>query len=80
VWRKTASGPERPEWTDTEIADAIRVSLPSMERLRKRVVPEGVEAASQDRPRWEKEIWRFLAGHWCPPAARRLDGTPSGHP
>jgi transposase len=47
------AGPEGPEWSDTKIAEAVEVSRPTVERLRKRAVTEGVEAALQDRPRWE---------------------------
>jgi primosomal protein N' len=50
---KADAGPEGPEWTDTKIAEAVEVSRPTIERLRKRAVTEGVEAALQDRPKWE---------------------------
>jgi transposase len=50
---KADAGPEGPEWSDTKIAKAVEVSRPTVERLRKRAVTEGVEAALQDRPRWE---------------------------
>ena len=50
---KADAGPEGPEWTDTKIAEAVEVSCPTVERLRKRAVTEGVKAALQDRPKWE---------------------------
>ncbi len=50
---KADAGPEGPEWTDTKIAEAVEVSRPTIERLRKRAMTEGVEAALQDRPKWE---------------------------
>ena len=45
--------PEKQEWSDTKIAEAVEVSRPTVERLRKRAVKEGIEAALHDRPRWE---------------------------
>jgi transposase len=50
---KADQGPEKQEWTDTKIAEAVEVSRPTVERLRKRAATEGVEAALCDRPRWE---------------------------
>lgn len=50
---KADRGPEKQEWTDTKIAEAVEVSRPTVERLRKRAVEDGVEAALHDRPRWE---------------------------
>jgi transposase len=50
---KADHGPEKQEWTDTKIAEAVEVSRPTVERLRKRAALEGVEAALHDRPRWE---------------------------
>jgi transposase len=50
---KADRGPEKQEWTDTKIAEAVEVSRPTVERLRKRAVLEGIEAALQDRPRWQ---------------------------
>lgn len=54
----TADG---PGWEDAVIAEATEVSIPTIERLRKRAVSEGVEAAIQDRPR--------------PPRGGKLDGA-----
>jgi len=45
---KADAGPEGPEWTDTKIAEAFEVSVPTVERLRKRAVTEGIEAALQE--------------------------------
>lgn len=50
---KADRGPEKQEWSDTKIAEAVEVSRPTVERLRKRAAREGVEAALHDRPRWE---------------------------
>lgn len=46
---KADEGPEGPEWTDTKIAEAFEVSRHTIERLRKRAVTHGVEAALQER-------------------------------
>src|SRR5437588_13033228 len=42
-------GEDGPGWTDTVIAEAFAVSVPTVERLRKRAVTEGVEAALEER-------------------------------
>src|SRR4051794_19878859 len=39
-----------PEWTDTRIAEAVRVSVRTIERVRQRFVEEGLEAALLPRP------------------------------
>ena len=46
---KADSGPEGPEWSDTKIAEAFDVSTQTVERLRKRTVTDGVDAALQER-------------------------------
>lgn len=61
VLLKADAGPDGPGWEDAVIADAIEVSIPTIERLRKRAVTDGVEAAIQDRPR--------------PPRTGKLDGA-----
>jgi transposase len=48
---KADAGPEGPEWNDTKIAEAFEVSRQTVERLRKRAVTEGVEAALEERRR-----------------------------
>lgn len=61
VLLKADAGPAGPGWGDAVIADAVEVSIPTIERLRKRAVADGVEAAVADRPR--------------PPRAGKLDGA-----
>jgi transposase len=39
-----------PNWTDTRIAEAVRVSVGTVERVRQRFVEEGLEAALLPRP------------------------------
>ena len=39
-----------PDWTDTRIAEAVRVSVRTIERVRQRFVEEGLEAALSPRP------------------------------
>ena len=39
-----------PEWTDTRIAEAVRISVRTIERVRQRFVEEGLEAALLPRP------------------------------
>ena len=39
-----------PDWTDTRIAEAVRVSVRTIERVRQRFVEEGLEVALMPRP------------------------------
>jgi transposase len=50
-----------PNWTDTRIAEAVRVSVGTIERVRQRFVEEGLEAALLPRP--SRRVY-----------ARKLDG------
>jgi transposase len=50
-----------PDWTDARIAEAVRVSVRTIERVRQRFVEEGLEAALLPRP--SQRIY-----------ARKLDG------
>ncbi len=61
VFLKADTGPAGPGWRDATIAEAVEVSIPTIERLRKRAVDDGVETAIQDRPR--------------PPRPGKLDGA-----
>jgi transposase len=49
VLLKVDQGPQGPAWSDDRAADAFDVSVPTIERLRKRVVEEGIEPALQRR-------------------------------
>lgn len=42
-------GEEGPAWPDTVIAEAFALSVPTVERLRKRAATEGIEAALEER-------------------------------
>ncbi len=61
VLLKADTGLAGPGWRDATIAEAVEVSIPTIERLRKRAVADGVETAIQDRPR--------------PPRPGKLDGA-----
>src|SRR6476469_2036097 len=49
-----------PAWTDDRIADAVEVSVATVERVRQRFVEQGLEAAlvrkKQDKPSREREL------------------------
>jgi transposase len=51
-----------PDWTDTRIAEAVRVSVRTIGRVRQRFVEEGLEAALQPKP--SRRVY-----------ARKLDGA-----
>lgn len=48
---KADASPGGPAWTDRDIAEAIEVSVGTVERARRRFVEEGFEAALDRRPR-----------------------------
>jgi transposase len=47
---KADSGPGGPGWADTAIAEAVEVSQPTIARVRRQYVEEGLEAALNRRP------------------------------
>jgi transposase len=47
---KADQAPGGPAWTDAAIATALEVSIPTIERVRKRFVEESLEAAVRPRP------------------------------
>lgn len=47
---KADQGPGGPAWTDAMIAEALEVSIPTIERVRQRFVEESLEAALRPRP------------------------------
>jgi transposase len=61
VLLKADAADDGPGWRDVVIAEAVEVSIPTVERIRKRAATEGVEAAISDRPR--------------PPRSGKLDGA-----
>lgn len=63
---KADEGPGGPAWTDARIAEALEISTPSVERVRKRCVTEGVEIALNHRPPVRSR-------------PRRLDGSQEAH-
>ncbi len=50
VLLKADQGPGGPAWTDERIAEAVEVSQPTVSRIRKQYVEEGLEAALNRRP------------------------------
>jgi len=47
---KADQGPDGPGWVDKAIAEAVEVSQPTVSRVRKQYVQEGLEAALNRRP------------------------------
>jgi transposase len=70
--------PERTEWSDTKIAEAVEVSRPTVERVRRRAVTEGVEAALHDRPRWEHRRGKLTGEQEARLTALRCSAPPPG--
>jgi transposase len=55
-----------PGWSDQDISNALEVSIPTIERVRRTLVLEGLEAALQRRPATS-------------PRRRKLDGAQEAH-
>ena len=58
---KDDQSPEGPGWVDEEVADAVETSQPTVCRVRKQYVEEGLEAALNRRPP-NREYRRKLDG------------------
>ena len=58
---KADQGPEGPGWVDDAVAEAVEVSQPTVSRVRKQYVEEGLEAALNRRPP-NREYHRKLDG------------------
>ena len=75
---KANAGPEGPEWTDTKIAEALEVGHATVERIRKRAVTDGVEAALTDRPRWENRSGKLSGEEEARLTALACSAPPQG--
>jgi transposase len=58
---KADQSPEGPGWVDEKVAEAVEVSQPTVSRVRKQYVQEGLEAALNRRPP-NREYQRKLDG------------------
>jgi transposase len=58
---KADQSPEGPGWVDEQVADAVEVSQPTVSRVRKQYVQEGLQAAINRRPP-NREYHRKLDG------------------
>ena len=63
---KADQGPEGPGWVDQAIAEAVEVSQPTVSRVRKQYVEQGLEAALNRRPPTREYV-------------RKLDGVQEAH-
>ena len=63
---KADQGPEGPGWADQAIADAVEVSQPTVSRVRKQYVEQGLAAALNRRPPTREYV-------------RKLDGVQEAH-
>ncbi len=59
---KADQGPDGPAWVDHAIADAVEVSQPTISRVRKQYVEQGLEAALNRRPPARRAYVRKLDG------------------
>ena len=63
---KADQGPDGPGWVDQAIAEAVEVSQPTVFRVRKQYLEEGLEAALNRRPPTREYV-------------RKLDGVQEAH-
>lgn len=67
VLLKTDQGEQGPGWSDEQVREAIEVSLPPIERMRRRFVEHGFDEALNRRPQPER------------PEKRKIDGEQEAH-
>lgn len=60
---KADQAEEGPAWSDTRISQALDVGVTTIERVRKRLVEEGLEAALNRRKNSNQVLRRKLDGH-----------------
>jgi len=59
---KADSGEAGPNWPDTKISEALEVSIPTIWRVRRRFVEQGLEDALNRRPQPERPSKRIFDG------------------
>lgn len=59
---KADSGEDGPNWPDTQISEALEVSLPTIWRVRRRFVERGLDDALTRRPQPERPGKRIFDG------------------
>lgn len=59
---KADEGEQGPGWSDEQIREALEVSVPTIERVRRRLVEQGVEEALNRRPQPARPEKRKLTG------------------
>ena len=59
---KADSGENGPNWPDTRISEALEVSVPTIWRVRRRFVAQGIEDAITRRPQPERPSKRIFDG------------------
>lgn len=59
---KADSGEDGPNWPDTRISEALEVSVPTIWRVRRRFVEQGVDDALTRRPQPERPSKRLFDG------------------
>lgn len=76
---KSDEGPQGPGWVDEAVAEAVEVSQPTVARIRRQFVEEGLDAALNRRPP-HRVYERKLAGeHEAQLIALTCSEPPDGH-
>jgi len=63
IFLKADQNPAGPAWTDQQISHALDVGVATVERLRKRVVEDGLDAALHPRKNQNPRLRRKLDGY-----------------
>jgi hypothetical protein len=67
-----------PRWPDAAIAEALDVSVATVERVRKRFVTQGLEAATRRKPTTRPPQWKLDGAQEAHRAARACSAPPAG--
>ena len=77
---KADQSEQGPGWADEQISQALEVSVPTIERVRKRFVEHGLSEAIERRPQPERPEKRILNGkHEAYLIALSCSQKPEGH-
>lgn len=75
---KADAGSAGPAWVDERIAEAVEVSQPTVSRVRKQYVQEGLEAALQRRPPTREYMRKLTGEHEAHLIALACSAPPTG--
>lgn len=78
ILRKADRAAAAPAWSEAAIAEALEVSVATVERVRRRFVAEGLEAAPQRQPTTRPPQWQLDGAQQAQFAALACSDPPAG--